>query len=95
MKVHELIERLEEYDGDLPVKLMTQRHYPLEYEIDGVVSREQVHQYTTEGVEPDAELDERDTDLGKPENNCVWLNEGHQIGYGARIVWEAADVVED
>lgn len=35
MKVHELIEHLETYPDDAEVRLMTQAHYPFEYDIQG------------------------------------------------------------
>ncbi len=77
MTVCELIERLEELDPDAEVRLMTQRHYPLESYLRGVCDN-------VELFERDDNADYKELDL------IVYLVEGEQVGYGRKAAWDVA-----
>ena len=55
MTLHELIERLEEYRGELgdaEVRLMTQQNWPFENAITGLVSGAEINDTTTKTSRP-------------------------------------------
>jgi hypothetical protein len=81
MTVSELIERLEEMNPDAEVRLMTQRHYPLEARLYGVCESAELR-----GGE-DGEDDDGDDGETEP---VVYLVEGDQVGYGLKSAWRAA-----
>lgn len=75
MKVKELIELLQEQDGDAEVRLAHQPNYPMDYALRGIAATED----WVDGIEPADE-----------ENQIVYLVEGERLGYGRRDVWDAA-----
>jgi hypothetical protein len=77
MKVQDLIDRLSEYSPEAEVRLLHQRHYPLESALGGVVGESEIQAH--EGG-----------DLGD-EPEVVYLLEGAQTGYGRKVAWEAAE----
>ncbi len=100
MTTQELIDRLTEMveedpsRADVPVRLMTQPNYPLEYSIYGVTSKA-VMTIECDGGEDDdggdcsPEAIERR--LGKDFEDFVYICEGTQIGYGSKDAWETAE----
>jgi hypothetical protein len=66
--VGELITALEQYDPTTPIRLATQRGYPLEFTVGQVVCTPDDAEYPGPAR----------TDLPPP---VVWLGEGSQIGY--------------
>jgi len=77
MTVRELMERLGDLDPDAEIRLMTQRHYPLESHTGGVCDN-------VELFEEDPNADYKELDL------IVYIVEGAQIGYGRKAAWAAA-----
>ncbi len=75
MKVKELIELLQEQDGDAEVRLAHQPSYPMEYSVKGIASSLDLE----ECVEPADEA-----------TQIVYVVEGAWLGYGRRDVWDAA-----
>ena len=82
MTLNELIERLEEYRGELgddcEVLLMTQQNWPFENAITGLVSGTEIN-----------ESDE-DDDACVEDDAVVYIVEGTQLKYGSKRAWEAA-----
>jgi hypothetical protein len=80
--LRDLIELLEEaateLGDDAKVRLVMQPSWPLEYEIAGVVSGQQIND---EGDE-----DEDDQDVA--DDKVLYLVEGSQIGYGSKRAFE-------
>ena len=71
--VGELIEYLEDYDEDLPIRIMSQPSWPFEHSIQGVVAREDIN--------PDSEG-------GREKENCLFILEGNQLCYGDKNAWD-------
>lgn len=75
MNIHDLIERLKEYEDlygpDCEVRLQTQPSWPFETSIAGVVTAEEVQQ--------------NDGDDTCPE--IIYILEGMQLGYGSKTAW--------
>lgn len=80
MNVKELIEKLEEYEDDSEVRIMTQSSWPFENDVHGVACSSDMG--NNEPDEPDLDPDEQ------PE--IVYLVEGRQLGYGNKAAWEVA-----
>lgn len=78
MTVSELIERLEEMDPEAEVRLMTQRHYPLEAKLHGVCESAELRR-GDDGEDDDDEVQEVEP--------IVYLVEGAQVGYGLKSAW--------
>lgn len=81
MKVRDLIEELEMYDGDADVLIMTQPQYPFESSIRSVSSRDQFS--APEGgdsVSFDGFSRSKQTD--------VFIVEGSQVRYGDEGAWD-------
>ena len=78
--LRDLIEMLEEaateLGDDTKVRLVMQPSWPMEYEIAGVVSGQQIND----------EGDENDQDVA--DDNVLYLVEGSQIGYGSKRAFE-------
>ena len=72
MKVRELIAKLEDYDQDARVYIMTQPSWPFENEVAGVIERAEFEGLGKEGA--------RSTD--------VFVLEGDQVRYGSKKAWE-------
>ena len=81
MTVSELMEHLEEMNPDAEVRLMTQRHYPLEARLYGVCESAELRS------REDGEDDDDDDGEIEP---VVYLVEGDQVGYGLKSAWRAA-----
>ena len=81
MNLHDLIERLKEYEDlygpDCEVRLQTQPSWPFETSIAGVVTAEEVQQNDRE--------DDDDDDDSCPE--IIYILEGMQLGYGSKTAW--------
>jgi hypothetical protein len=87
MTISELIERLEDamgdYGPDAEVRLMTQQHWPFENEIQGLAGSREI-----------ADQESADEPHDCPESiaeECVYLVEGSQIGYGSKAAWTVAN----
>ena len=78
MKVKDLIARLQDYDEDAEVLLVTQEQWPFEYGIAGLTDR------LTCG---DPDFDDNDDD-GSTDD--VFIVEGHQLRYGVKSAWSSA-----
>lgn len=78
MTIGELILRLQDYDEDAQVLLMTQQSYPFENTIRGVVSRTEI-------------LAGDDEDDGEEfvADGVVFIVEGYQVCYGDKRAWDA------
>jgi hypothetical protein len=87
MKVHELIEILESMDPDATVLMATQRSYPFENTLHGLVARCDV-------TDPDEDDDQDegpfDCAPAGPRSSDVLLLEGEQLRYGIAAAWDAA-----
>jgi len=82
MTVGELISYLEQYDENAKVLLMTQKSWPFENAIDGVISREEV-------MDRNREEDGEDERLGDGEEKSdVFIVEGTQLRYGSKNAWD-------
>lgn len=68
MTVRELIEKLENYDGDLQVKIGVQPNYPLQYDLAGVWQDDYVEEY------PDVVYLLQDTEGGGYFTKDAWEN---------------------
>jgi len=79
MKVRDLIEKLEEYDGELEVVIASQPSYPMEYGIAGVVSEKEMQS------RDDEESDKEDNQS----SDKVYLVEGNQHGYSKKDIWNS------
>jgi hypothetical protein len=77
MKVHQLIKALQELNPGAEVRLATQRHWPFEYTIAGVVINDELTQPGRVSDDELADADESEDDL----TDVVWIVEGDQIGY--------------
>ena len=73
MTAGELIKRLSDYDENTPVHIVIQPNWPLESNIEGVKSRE--------------EMGDEIGDPLKDGENIVYITEGEQIGYGDKLAW--------
>lgn len=80
MNVAELIDRLNKYDPNTEVRLMTQQNWPFECVVAGVVSRLEMVQYEDET--PHGALHRVPP--------CVFITEGAQLQYGSKLAWEAS-----
>ncbi len=82
MTLNELIQRLEEYRGELgddcEVRLMTQQNWPFENAITGLASGTEIN-----------ESDE-DDDACVDTDAVVYIVEGTQLKYGSNRAWDAA-----
>lgn len=77
MTVNELIERLQEFNGDAEVHLMTQPNWPFDNLVAGVCSQEEMN------------ADEGDTaDVDPEAATVVFIVEGGQIAYGNARAWQ-------
>ncbi len=86
MTVQELIEELEDCDPDAQVILLTQRNYPFENSLIGVVVREDVERAGGDVHDDDGET-EREAGTSA---NDVFLLEGQQLRYGSGGAWAAS-----
>jgi hypothetical protein len=88
MTIDELIARLTDYrdelGGDAQVRLMTQSHWPLEYTILGLTSRQEIDDYD------DPLRGDDDDDETADEANILYIVEGQQFGYGSGAAWHVA-----
>lgn len=76
--VGDLIGRLEDFDENLEVRIMSQQSWPFENHLGGVTERQEFEEQE-DGLFRGSE---------KPEANCVFLVEGSQIRYGDKAAWE-------
>ena len=89
MKVHELIEILEELDPEARVYVMSQQSWPFEVAIHGVAVREDFTEADDE--EPPAEEHDRwGASEGTLPSSDVFIVEGGQLRYGSKDAWDAA-----
>ena len=81
MTVGELLERLQDLDPEMEVRLMTQMNWPFENSIVGICTRSEMHaeQDGDEDAEPDSDAEE-----------ILYIVEGQQICYGDSAAWDAA-----
>jgi len=77
MTVRELMERLEELNPDAEIRLMIQRHYPLESHVYGICGGQQLKRG-------------EDDDDDEGSESVIYIVEGQQIGYGLKRAWSAA-----
>jgi len=87
MTVQELKDRLEQFDDDMEVRLMTQENYPFENSITGLCeTRDLASELDECGCE------EEDCPDCNPEKkkSVVFIVEGRQLGYGNSSAWGAA-----
>jgi len=77
MKVKELINRLEDLDPEMEVRIMHQQNWPFEYSIRGCTLRSEF------------EFPDEEEDSTEETADCVFIVEGTQLGYGNRAAWDA------
>jgi len=93
MTVDELRERLDDYDGDLEVRLMTQKSWPFENYVRGIVAASEIVENEPDEDDEDAAADrtyQPNSDDRGAVCDAVYLVEGSQIGYGTKAAWEVA-----
>jgi len=73
MTVRELIELLEEYDGDYEVLLAHQPSWPLQFTVSHVISHEEILENN---------YDEDEDEESEPEDVVYIVEGGHPGGYG-------------
>ena len=78
MKVRDLIEMLQSYDGDADVLLATQPHYPFESEVDGICARADAM---------DDEEDDSELPAGSKKSDVI-ICVGSQVRHGSKSVWD-------
>ena len=78
MTVAELIELLEQYEGDQEVRIASQPSWPFEYSISGIV----------DGNELFEREEESDEILENEYSNNIYLVEGNQLGYFTKRAWD-------
>jgi len=80
MNVKELMDILQKQDPNAQVKLISQPNWPLEYDIKGIVTRDDLN-------DEDNHIRSR-----RPQNtpSDVLIVEGEQIGYGSKAAWIVA-----
>ncbi|PIE65596.1 MAG: hypothetical protein CSA24_02435 [Deltaproteobacteria bacterium] len=88
MKVHELIESLQEMDPDADVYLGVQPNYPFEHRIAGLAQRGEWAE-DDEAEEPWTDRDRWGASEGQLPNNDVLILDGGQVRYGAKAAWES------
>ena len=88
MKVHELIEILQDMDPDADVWLMTQQNYPFEHSIAGVAQRGDWAE-SDETDEPWTDRDRWGANEAQLPGNDVFTLDGGQARYGAAAAFEA------
>ncbi|WP_034274346.1 hypothetical protein [Haloechinothrix halophila] len=69
--VGELIEALEAYEPDTPVRIAQQPSWPFEYTVGTVTRTPDIFDFDPDDVDDDT----------PPPDPVVWLAEGHQVGY--------------
>lgn len=79
MTVGELKQLLEDFEDDQEVKIMSQPSWPFEYDIAGLISRDEIRPEDPND-EPDDEDDEDSRD--------IFILEGSQLGYGSKRAWD-------
>jgi hypothetical protein len=84
MTVRDLMERLEDMDPDAEVRLMIQRHYPLESTVLGICDSKELRRDPEEGDEEEGEEEDDDAET------IVYIVEGSQVGYGLKTAWNCA-----
>ena len=85
MTVQDLIDRLQDFEPDTEVRLMTQQSWPFENEVAGLCDgRDLKSEEPCDCGEPGCE----DCDPEKQEA-IVYIVEGGQLGYGNKNAWSA------
>jgi hypothetical protein len=87
VKVHELIAILRGLDGEASVYVMSQPHYPCEYDVAGVAVRGDFEEVSQDG---EATVGDRWTARSSelPPSD-VFILEGAQLRYGSKGAWAA------
>ena len=88
MKVHELIEILQDMDPEATVWLMVQPNYPFEHRLGGVCQRSDWAEEDPE-AEPWTDRDRWGASESQLPGNDVFILDGGQARYGAAAAWEA------
>ena len=83
MTVQELIDRLEDFDPDTEVRLMTQQSWPFENSIQGLCDGRDLKD------EDPCDCHEDECSQCNPEG-IVYIVEGSQLGYGNKNAWNIA-----
>ena len=87
MTVQELIDRLQDFEPDTEVRLMTQQNWPFENKIHGLCDSHDLHAGPSEcGC---GEYDCSDCNPDEAEH-VVYIVEGEQLGYGNKKAWNVA-----
>lgn len=99
MTVQELIERLEDFDPEAEVRLMTQQQWPFENAVHGMRQPLAQQQWPVENavhgvcsgeqLAPDGPDEEPDPAAGLSDPPApVFIVEGAQLRYGSKSAWE-------
>lgn len=83
MTVQELIDRLEDFDPDTEIRLMTQQSWPFENSIRGLCDGRDLKD------EDPCDPGEDDCAQRNPEE-IIYIVEGDQLGYGNKNAWNIA-----
>jgi len=90
MKVHELIEILQDMDPEADVYVMAQESWPFEHSIRGVCQRQDFTDADDEAEPPPEDGDRWRASGSSLPANDVFIVEGGQVRYGAKAAWDAA-----
>ena len=90
MKVHELIEILQDMDPEADVYVMAQESWPFEHRIRGVCQRQDFTDADPEADAPPEDGDRWGASESQLPQNDVFIVEGGQVRYGAKAAWDAA-----
>jgi len=79
--VNTLREMLEDLDGDIEVRLMTQESWPFEYDIKGTILATDTPNDENHFNPPFKPAEPNSTD------EAFYIVEGNQLGYGSKGAW--------
>ena len=96
MTVQELMALLEDIPGDVEIRIMMQESWPFECRIDGIALASEMteeEKYNRGMVHDDDESEVEEVVGYQPKGmtageECVYIVEGAQIGYGSKLAWQ-------
>jgi hypothetical protein len=77
VKVQALLDLLSEYSPEAEVRIVRDHRYPIEHELDGVVSLNEIESF------------EHDADLADDQPEVVFLLVGQKLGVARHATWDA------
>ena len=89
MKVHQLIEILDELDSDGDVFIVVDANYPFEYWVEGVAIREEMVDPDDDQADDGPVRDRWTASESSLPRNDVLIVAGSQARYGSQRAWDA------